>query len=438
VRSSAHIYEQKLSFLELKIDTTKTERVGSSPSTDYDIPLANNGFYSCTVKDKDTGQILRTITDLSHTRISFAVGGIKTVEIRGIFKSIKTSDGGVDNPKLLEVKWGQFKAKSFNNLRDCPNLVSVSGVLNLSETTTFAFVFQDTPNLLDIQDLNEYDVSGITGATNQPFLNCGFNTPHPDWDTSQWLAKFRMYASTPNYNQDDCNHHDHSLTSNFNQYLFQALSFNQAVVMDIPSATTLSLFMRQCINQAQNIVLTSTDLVKNWSQAFQGLTKFFASGSTISIDSFKSADNLTNMFSGTQLQIDNWSNILIQLANTFRSTDNTVANATQVAGTTVDFNIVNHNLQVGHGFLTKGFQPLAYNGLLTVTSVIDADNVRCELLSDPLGDATTIGTYDLPLNGLNIHGGSSLYNAAGEIARNQLTDQQGWTITDGGSGVPTP
>lgn len=144
------------------------------------------------------------------------------------------------------------------------------------------------------------------------------------------------------------------------------------------------------------------------------------------------------MFFGTQLQIDNWSNMLIQLANTFRSTDNTVANATQFSGATVDFNIVNHNLQVGHGFLTKGFQPLAYNGLLTVTSVIDADNVRCELLSDPLSDATTIGTYDLPLNGLNIHGGSSLYNAAGEISRNQLTDQQGWTITDGGSGVPTP
>ena len=79
MRSSALIYEQKLSFLELKIDTTKTERVGSSPSTDYDIPLVNNGFYSCTVKDKDTGQILRTITDLSHTRISFAVGGVKSL-----------------------------------------------------------------------------------------------------------------------------------------------------------------------------------------------------------------------------------------------------------------------------------------------------------------------------------------------------------------------
>lgn len=438
MRSSAHIYEQKLSFLELKIDTTKTERVGSSPSTDYDIPLVNNGFYSCTVKDKDTGQILRTITDLSHTRISFAVGGVKNVEIRGIFKGIRTSAGGLDNPKLLEVKWGQCKLKNFNNLQDCPNLVSVSGALNLSETSTFAFVFQDTPNLLDIQDLNEYDVSGITNATNQPFLNCGFNTPHPDWDTSQWLAKFRMYANTPNYNQDDCNHHDHSLTSNFSQYLFQALSFNQAVVMDIPSATNLSLFIRGCTSQAQNIVLTSTDLVEDWKDAFHSLTAFFASGSTISVDSFKSANNLTNMFLGTQLQIDNWSNMLIQLANTFRSTDNTVANATQFSGTTVDFNIVNHNLQVGYGFLTKGFQPLAYNGLLTVTSVIDADNVRCELLSDPLGDATTIGTYDLPLNGLNIHGGSSLYNAAGEIARNQLTDQQGWTITDGGSGVPTP
>jgi len=438
VRSSAHIYEQKGLFLLLKIDTTKTERVGSSPSTDYDIPLVNNGFYSCTAIDNDTGEILRTITDLSHTRISFAVGGVKNVEIRGIFRGIRALAGGVDNPKLLEVKWGQCKLKNFSYLQDCPNLVSVSGVLNLSETTTFAFVFQNTPNLLDIQDLNKYDVSGITNATNQPFLNCGFNTPHPDWDTSQWLAKFRMYANTPNYNQDDCNHHDHSLTSNFSQYLFKALSFNQAVVMDIPSATNLSLFMRQCISQAQNIVLTSTDLVEDWRDAFQSLTAFFASGSTISIDSFKSANNLTNIFINTQLQIDNWSNILIQLANTFRSTDNTVANATQVAGTTVDFNIVNHNLQVGYGFLTKGFQPLAYNGLLTVTSVIDADNVRCELLSDPLGGATTIGTYDLPLNGLNIHGGSSLYNAAGEIARNQLTDQQGWTITDGGSGVPTP
>lgn len=432
MRSSAHIYEQKLSFLELKIDTTKTERVGSSPSTDYDIPLVNNGFYSCTVKDKDTGQILRTITDLSHTRISFAVGGVKNVEIRGVFRGIRALAGGVDNPKLLEIKWGQCKLQNFNYLQDCPNLVSVSGVLNLSETTTFAFVFQDTPNLLDIQDLNEYDVSGITNATNQPFLNCGFNTPHPDWDTSQWLAKFRMYANTPNYNQDDCNHHDHSLTSNFSQYLFKALSFNQAVVMDIPSATNLSLFMRQCISQAQNIVLTSTDLVEDWRDAFQSLTAFFASGSTISIDSFKSANNLANMFLGTQLQTSNWSDILVQLDNTIVAEDQPIVSATQLGGTTVQFQITAHPLQVGYTFSPKGMIPAAYNGDFVVTSVVDADNVKCELLSDPLGNATTIGTYDLPLNGLNIHGGNSLYNATGEIARNNLTNNKAWTITDGG------
>ncbi len=432
MRSSAHIYEQKLSFLELKIDTTKTERVGSSPSTDYDIPLVNNGFYSCTVKDKDTGQILRTITDLSHTRISFAVGGVKNVEIRGVFRGIRALAGGVDNPKLLEIKWGQCKLQNFNYLQDCPNLVSVSGVLNLSETTTFAFVFQDTPNLLDIQDLNEYDVSGITNATNQPFLNCGFNTPHPDWDTSQWLAKFRMYANTPNYNQDDCNHHDHSLTSNFSQYLFQALSFNQAVVMDIPSATNLSLFIRGCTSQAQNIVLTSTDLVEDWKDAFHSLTAFFASGSTISVDSFKSANNLTNMFLGTQLQTSNWSDILVQLDNTIAEEDQPIVSATQLGGTTVQFQIINHSLQVGYTFSPKDMQPAAYNGNFVVTSVVDQDNVKCELLSDPLGDATTIGTYDLPLNGLNIHGGNSLYNATGETARNNLTNNKGWTITDGG------
>jgi hypothetical protein len=314
--SKAAIYQQTGLFFTLTVDTTDQSRVGASNTDQYSLPLQDvSGIYSAIVVYND--EVIHTINSSSDNLITFPDGGgIKTFEIRGRLKGIQHANGGADNPKLLELKWGQCEFANFNNLRDCPNLSKVSGVPNLSNTPVFAFVFQDTPSLLDIEDLNEYDVSGITGATNQLFTRCPFNTFHGDWDTSQWTGKFRMYLEATNYNQPD--NHDHTNVTNFNSYRFRNTAYNQVVNMHIPSATTLGLFMRECINQNKDINLTGTHNVSDYSAAFQGLSSFGdgGSGATISIESFEGATNLSNMLFGTKLTTANIDQILNQWVNT--------------------------------------------------------------------------------------------------------------------------
>jgi hypothetical protein len=70
-----------------------------------------------------------------------------------------------------------------------------------------------------------------------------------------------------------------------------------------------------------------------------------------------------------------------------------VVSATQISGTTVNFQITGHNLEQGVTIDTTGFTPAAYNGSFVITEITDANNIQVELLSDPLGDATVVGTY---------------------------------------------
>lgn len=407
-----------------------TMTVNSTDGT-FKLELANNGVYDAKVVYNN--QDIHLIQSNADELITFPDGaGIKTFEIRGIFEGYDSTDGDINVANLLNIsRFGQFKPKNSSKFRGSTNLtITATDILDFSKSTSNPAFLANCPSIDIIPNLNRWNVSTLTSGGDFFINDTLFNTYHGDWDTSLFTSKFRMYSGCKNYNQLD--NHNHDACTNFGFYRFQNHAYNVPVDMSIPSALSIDSMFRDCIGMQQNIILRNTHNVQNFGASFQSMTAFSGSGATISIDSFKSAVSVFNMFIQTTLTTQNWSDILVQLAGTLRSEDNPVANATQVVGTTVNFNIVGHNLQVGHGFIAKGFIPTAYNGLLTVTSVIDVDNVECILLSDPLGDATTIGTYDLPLNGLNIHGGGSKYNATGQTARNQLTSKQGWTITDAG------
>lgn len=66
--------------------------------------------------------------------------------------------------------------------------------------------------------------------------------------------------------------------------------------------------------------------------------------------------------------------------------------ATQNSGVEVNFEITAHSLEVGDTIVTTGFTPAAYNGTFTIKAIVDVDNFTVDLLSDPGGDATVVGT----------------------------------------------
>ena len=72
--------------------------------------------------------------------------------------------------------------------------------------------------------------------------------------------------------------------------------------------------------------------------------------------------------------------------------DDSIVAATQNSGVEVNFEITAHGLEIGDKIVTTGFTPAAYDGTFTVKAVIDSDNITIDLLSDPGGDATVVGT----------------------------------------------
>lgn len=70
----------------------------------------------------------------------------------------------------------------------------------------------------------------------------------------------------------------------------------------------------------------------------------------------------------------------------------TVVSATQISGVEVQYQITAHGLKVGDVVVMSGFTPAAYNGTFVVKSVTDANNFRVDLLTDPGGNATVVGT----------------------------------------------
>lgn len=70
----------------------------------------------------------------------------------------------------------------------------------------------------------------------------------------------------------------------------------------------------------------------------------------------------------------------------------TIVAATQISGVEANFEITAHGLEVGDKIVPTGFTPAAYNGTFTIKTVVDADNIRVDLLSDPGGDDTVTGS----------------------------------------------
>ena len=75
----------------------------------------------------------------------------------------------------------------------------------------------------------------------------------------------------------------------------------------------------------------------------------------------------------------------------------TVPSATRINATTVEFEVINHaqfNTAIGKFIKTTGFTPAAYNITGVILSITDVDHFRVTSLSDPVTNATVVGTAD--------------------------------------------
>lgn len=166
----------------------KTDNAGSSADNQFTVPTRFGG-YNYTIETSD-GQTINNVT--GNYTITFPSPGIYDIMISGDFPWYR----GIYSPdpqKLIDIKnWGTNAWNSFDSAFNGSSLTTVTAtdIPNLESVLNIQGMFANTPNLLSVPNIENWDVSNIT-SIRATFNNCGLfyntNPNSPDlsnWDTS--------------------------------------------------------------------------------------------------------------------------------------------------------------------------------------------------------------------------------------------------------------
>ena len=360
----------------------KTDNTGTSGNTQFTLPTTGTNYTIRTLEHNLTGLS-------GNTTITFSGAGSYDVEVKegvsGGFGRILFNNGG-DRLKVVEVKQvGNIVWNSFSNaFYGCSNMVwSATDSGNTVGASSMYFAFRGCTlfnGLLDFNTANVTDMSLMFfGASN-------FNQP-VNFDTSLVNNMLAMFDSATNFNQSVANF-DTALVTNMQQMFRFASNFNQSVAnFNTANVTKMSFMFLDASNFNQSVANFNTAKVTTMSQMFNGASAFNQSvnnfNTSLVTDMFLMFNGATNFNQPiTTWDIHNVSNFTNFMLGVTLSTVN--YDATLVA--------FEANLQVH------------YPG--------------------GAGYPHTISTH---------FGGSKFtIGGAGEIAKDSLVANFGWTIADGG------
>jgi len=236
-------------------DTTKTS-TDSSSDNQIELPLISDGIYNFTIYWGDGTSDKITNWNQSETTHTYATQGVYSFYIEGTVIGWSFNNGG-DRLKLLEIKqWGVLRlGNSGNYFYNCSNLkITASDILNLTGTTTLECCFRDCSNLVEIEGMNEWDVSNVTNMGGLFAYSFYFNQNISNWDVSSVTIMAGMFRSVAYFNQDIGNWNVSSVTNMAGMFAHSS-SFNQDIgnwdvskVTDMYSMFSVTYFFNQDIS----------------------------------------------------------------------------------------------------------------------------------------------------------------------------------------------
>ncbi len=255
---------------------------GSSTIDQIRLPLISSGSYNFLVQWGDgTSDIITSYSDASVIHTYFSAG-VYSVNITGILAGWQFNNAG-DKLKLCEIsQWGSVNLGNVGfYFYGCANLnITAIDALNLTETTSLIYAFQECTNLGSSGNMSRWDVSRVTNME-------------------------YMFASTPTFNQDIGGWNVSSVT-NMESMFRSASAFNQDIgEWNVSSVTTMETMFQYASVFNQDIGGWNVSRVTD-------MTWMFASASTFNQDiggwKVSRVTDMCGMFFGTAFNqsIDNW------------------------------------------------------------------------------------------------------------------------------------
>jgi surface protein len=459
-------------------DTTKTS-ISSSNVTQIKLPLISDGTYDFTVDWGDGTNDTITTWNQSETTHSYASQDTYTFNIEGKIIGWSFNNGG-DKLKLIEIKqWGVLRLdNSGNYFYGCSNLnITAIDILDLIGTTTLEGCFRDCSNLVEIESMNEWDVSSVTNMDGMFWSAFDFNQNISNWDVSSVTNMRSMFIGARYFNQDISNWDVSSVTNMLRMFHF-SYSFNQDISnWDVSSVTDMSYMFEFTYDFNQDIsnwnVSSVTNMYSMFSHSYSfnqdignwdvsSVTKMgnmfsqtYSFNRDIGIWDVSIVTNMYNMFGNASVfnqDISNWDvssvtdmRYMFDGASSFNQeignwnlSSAVVMNSMFKGASVFNQNIGNWNVSNVRymGNMFDGASNFNQNiGNWNVSSVINMDEMFLGIsLSTTNYDSLLIGWAQLTLqNGVSFDGGYSKYSSSSAAdARQSIIDNYGWSINDGG------
>jgi surface protein len=203
---------------------------GSSASNQIKLPLVSVGVYNFVVDWGDGTQDTITSWNQPEALHTYAVAGIKTVQLLGTIIDFSFGLTPVsDENKILSISaWGllQFGVNASSSFLSCVNLnlTAVSDVPDLSLSTDFSNCFSNY-SFATINRIDEWDISNVA-LLDYMFDNAlTFNQSINSWNTSNVTSMRSMFGSCSSFNQN-LNSWDTSSVTDMSLMFSNATSFN--------------------------------------------------------------------------------------------------------------------------------------------------------------------------------------------------------------------
>lgn len=411
--------------------------------------------------------------DIFHT---YAEAGTYTIAISGKFPQIYYSDSHGSCYELQSIEqWGDIQWRSMHKaFYGCSSLlINAIDTPNLSQVTDMSGMFErsypegninhwDVSNITNMQQtfshtykgnpvLSNWDVSNVTNMKEMFSRAFDFNQDISEWDVSSVTDMSGMFQNAPSFDQD-ISQWDVSSVTNMNNMFKSAKVFNQNLSnWDISNVTDLSGMFAWTSSFNQPLAHWNTSSVKSISGIFEGASSFNQPIGEWDVSSIINMEAIFSRATTFDQSLNNWNvSSTTSMKRMFAGADafnqplnnwnvSSVTNMEDMFDNADTFNQPLNNWNVSSVVTMERMLCSAdsFNQSLgdwEISSV--EENFGCMFGSDfstENYDATLIGWSQKNVkNRLNLWAPYSTYTSASQIARDILTDNYDWYLSDAG------
>jgi surface protein len=427
--------EQQISDVNTFIFTIKT----TSTKT-VALPLMSTGTYAFMVDWGDgIKDFVRAFSQIysgeTVTRTHTYPLGLKdyTIKITGLCRGWSYAGITTEQPKLRSIQ--QFGCLELmggdSQFANCANLdlSKVKDTLSTKFLTSFQILLASSPNIGNVNLINNWNVRSITNMVAIFFNDTSFNAPIGNWDVSSVTTMLQMFLGASAFNQPIDNWSLSSLTTT-NQMFSGASSFNQPIEnWNVNTVNSMPSMFQNATAFNQPLNSWNVSAVTSMSSMFSGATNF---NQPIGSWNVSAVANMPSMFQNATAfnqPIGSWnvSAVTSMSSMFFQATafnqpigSWNVSAVANMSGMFQGATAFNQNIGAWNIGAVTNFTSFMAGKTPATFSAANLDSIYSGWSSRP------------SQSNLSITFGTANYTTAGGSAGRAILVSRGWTIVDGG------